>query len=130
MSPVKEDPAVATPPPDVPAVTEHQKWEGEEAMRIAKINHPEVDWQADPITGAPLVGPVGGQMQSPEPQPLLDEDDPDSPHVIPTQQAEKERKEQALQDATAEPTGKDKERVEADAKAAKAAEKAAKEDKA
>lgn len=36
-------------------VSDAAKAEGEEAMRIAKLNHPDVDWQADPYTGAPLV---------------------------------------------------------------------------
>jgi hypothetical protein len=96
-------------------------------MRIAKINHPEVDWVADPATGAPLVGGHSdATAATSEVQPVLDEDDPESPHVIASQQAEKERKEQELQDSTAEPTGKAKDEAEASAKARKAEEKAAK----
>ena len=61
------------------AMKEAARAEGEEAMRIAKINHPEVDWQADPETGAPLVGGTGSGFTSPEPQ---EPDEEDSPAAI------------------------------------------------
>jgi len=96
------------------------KVQGEEAMRIARINHPNTDWQADPVTGAPLIPKIGEAAEDQIPT------EPYDPDTEPADESQAEARAQSGKAKTkAEQEAEEQAKEVSDAEADKAAYQAA-----